>query len=145
MKNELWRGITSPTAMLWTWDHDGWKENEKPVKITSSVIFLSRIGGSGGGGKEFPIVKRDLRSEICRETTKLAKSRLAPEPTLSSHRSTHRNARDTGPPANERARQTVSSIRRWNFFTGFLVTLVQGEVCFPGDLQGICGQKPRNY
>ena len=43
--------------MLRTWDHDGWKENEKPVKITTSVIFLSRIGGSGGRGGEFPIVK----------------------------------------------------------------------------------------
>ena len=46
-----------------------------------------------GGGREFPIVKRDLRPEIC---TKLAKSRLAPEPTLGNHRSTHRNAMDMG-------------------------------------------------
>src|SRR6202035_3844870 len=43
------------------------------------------------------------------------------------HRSTHRNARDMGPPANERARQTVSSIRRLIFFKRFLVTSVQGE------------------
>jgi len=36
---------------------------------------------------------------------------------------------DMGPPANERARQTVHSIRRWIFFTGFLVTSGQGERC----------------
>ena len=95
-----------------------------------------------GGGREFPIVKRDLRPEIC---TKLAKSKLAPELTLESHESTHRHAMDMGPAANERGRQTVYSIRRWNFLKGFLATLVQGEVCFPRDLQRICAQKPRNY
>jgi hypothetical protein len=42
---------------------------------------------------------------------------------------------DMGLAANERARQTVYSIRRWNFFKGFLGTLVQGERCFPRDLR----------
>ena len=36
---------------------------------------------------------------------------------------------DTGPAANERARQTVSSMRRLIFFKRFLVTSVQGERC----------------
>ena len=62
------------------------------------------------------------------ETTKLAKSKLAPEPTLGNHRSTHRPPMDMELTANERARQTVYSIRRWDFFKGFLGTLVQGEV-----------------
>ena len=56
-----------------------------------------------GGGREFPIVKRDLRSEICRETTKLAKSKLAPELTLENHGSTHRLAMDIGVRRLERA------------------------------------------
>jgi hypothetical protein len=42
---------------------------------------------------------------------------------------------DMGAAANERARQTVYSIRRWIFFKEFLVTLVQGERCFPRDLR----------
>jgi hypothetical protein len=46
---------------------------------------------------------------------------------LWTHGSTHRLAMDMGSAANERARQTVYSIRRWNFFKGFLVTSVQGE------------------
>ena len=48
---------------------------------------------------------------------------------MGSHRSTHSNAMDMGLAANERARQTVSSIRRLIFFKGFLGTLVQGERC----------------
>ena len=60
---------------------------------------------------------------------KLAKSKLAPEPTFGTHRSTHRPDEDTGPVANERARQTVFSIRRLTFFKRFLVTSVQGEKC----------------
>jgi hypothetical protein len=56
-----------------------------------------------GGEREFSIVKGDLRSEICRETTKLAKSKLAPEPTLESHGSTHRHAMDMRPQRLERA------------------------------------------
>ena len=60
---------------------------------------------------------------------KLAKSKLALELTLGSHGSTHRLAMAMGPAANERARQTVSSIRRLIFFKRFLVTLVQGERC----------------
>jgi hypothetical protein len=60
---------------------------------------------------------------------KLAKSKLALEPTLESHGSTHSNAMDMGPTANDRARQTVSSIRRWVFLKGFLGTSVQGERC----------------
>ena len=58
---------------------------------------------------------------------KLAKSKLALELTLGSHGSTHRLDKDMGPAANERARQTVSSIRRLTFFKRFLVTSVQGE------------------
>jgi hypothetical protein len=60
---------------------------------------------------------------------KLAKSKLALELILSGNGSTHRHAMDMGPMANERARQTVYSIRRWLFFKGFLVTSVQGERC----------------
>src|SRR5436305_15041462 len=40
-----------------------------------------------------------------------------------------------GSAANERAHQTVYSIRRWNCFKGLLVTLVQGERCFPRALR----------
>jgi hypothetical protein len=65
------------------------------------------------------------------ETTKL----LAGETNIMSHGSTHRNAMDMVPAANERARQTVYSIRRWDFFKGFLGTSVQGERCFPRDLR----------
>jgi hypothetical protein len=39
-----------------------------------------------------------------------------------------RHAMDMGPTANERACQTVYSIRWSIFFNGFLVTLVQGEI-----------------
>jgi hypothetical protein len=58
------------------------------------------------------------------ETTKL----LAGETNILSHGSTHRNAMDMGLAANERARQIVYSIRRWNFFKGFWHSWGRGEV-----------------
>jgi hypothetical protein len=46
---------------------------------------------------------------------------------------------DMGPMANERARQTVYSIRRWNFFKAILTTWCGGEVVLPQ------GSAPRNH
>ena len=91
-----------------------------------------------GGEKGVP---QGSAGDLRPETTKLQGGKSD----IMSHDATHRQAMDMGPPAYERARQTAYTVKRLNFFNGFLVTLVQGEVCFPGDLQGICGQKPRNY
>jgi hypothetical protein len=52
------------------------------------------------------------------ETTKL----LAGETNILSHGSIHSLAMDMGPAANERGRQTTSSLRRVNFFKVILVT-----------------------
>jgi hypothetical protein len=57
------------------------------------------------------------------ETTKL----LAGETNILSHGSTHRQDRDMGPPANERARQTTYTVKRLNFSNVILVTLCKGK------------------
>jgi hypothetical protein len=62
---------------------------------------------------------RDLRPE----TTKL----LAGKSHIMSHDATHSHARDMGPTAYERARQTAYTVKRLNFFKGFLVTFCRGN------------------
>ena len=55
---------------------------------------------------------------ICMETTKL----LAGETNILSHGSTHGNAMDMGPVANERGRQITYSIRRLDYLEVILGT-----------------------
>jgi hypothetical protein len=57
----------------------------------------------------------------------LAKSKLAGDGTLETHRSTHRLARDMGLAANERARQTAYIVKRLIFFNVILATWCRGE------------------
>jgi hypothetical protein len=85
-----------------------------------------------GGGREFSIVKKGSAPG---SAWKLAKSKLAGEPTLGSHGFTHRHAMNMGPVANERAHQTVYSIKWRGFFKWFLDALVQGEKGLQRDLQ----------
>jgi hypothetical protein len=61
------------------------------------------------------------------ETTKL----IAGETYIMSHGSTHRNAMDMGPAANERGCQTVYSIRRLDYLEVILTTWCGGEVVSP--------------
>jgi hypothetical protein len=61
------------------------------------------------------------------ETTKL----LGGKTNILSHGSTHSNAIDMGPPANERGRQTTYTIRRLDYLEVILTTWCRGEVVSP--------------
>jgi hypothetical protein len=108
------------------------KSSKNGSRKVLAGLFHEELEVLEGGGLEFSIVKKGSAPG---SAWKLAKSKLAGEPTLGSHGSTHRHAMNMGLMANERARQTVYSSRRWNFFKWLLVTLVQGEGCFPRDLR----------
>ena len=66
------------------------------------------------------------------ETTKL----LGGKTNILSHGSTHSNAIDMGPPANERGRQTTYTIRRLDYLEVILTTWCRGEVVSPQLSQG---------
>jgi hypothetical protein len=68
-------------------------------------------------------VKRGFPRDLRPETTKLQGGKSH----IMSHDATHSHARDMGPTAYERARQTAYTVKRLSFSNGFLVTFCRGN------------------
>jgi hypothetical protein len=79
-----------------------------------------------GGGREFPIVKEISEGSALGDLHHHRKLQGG-KSDIMSHDATHSHARDMGPTAYERARQTAYTVKRLNFFKGFLVTFCRGN------------------